>query len=144
MRACASDGACTYPICRRGASNGPRLTAAPIGALLVGGGAYHAGLDSPVGWDLLAFVAAAGLVSLGVWRGSFTYVVIGVGTLLVALITFMFTHFENEISAPLALMLSGGLIVAAVLVLVQVRSLVRARRGENHEGTKEREGHEGP
>ena len=106
----------------------PRLTAAPIGAALLGGGAYHAGLDSPVAWELLAFVAGAGLIALGVWRGAFTYVTIGALTLVVALITFMFVHFNNEISAPLALMLSGGLIVAAVLVLMQVRNIVRARR----------------
>jgi hypothetical protein len=98
------------------------------GAMLLGGGAFHAGIDSSVTWEALAFVAGAGLIAAGVARHSFTYVAAGVATLLVALITFMFEHFEDRIGAPVALMISGGLLVAAVLILIQVRGLVRRRR----------------
>lgn len=106
----------------------PRHTARAVSALLVCGGAYHAGIDSAVGWEVLAFVAGGGAIALGVWRASFIYVAIGVLTLLVALITFMFEHFEDRIGAPVALMISGGLLVGAVLVLVQVRNISRQRR----------------
>jgi hypothetical protein len=106
----------------------PRVLAQAIAAALTGGGAYHAGFDSAVGWELLSLVAGCLLIAAGVWRASFAYIAGGVATLLVALITFMFEHFEDEIGAPVALMLSGGLIVAAVLVLVQVRGMARARR----------------
>jgi hypothetical protein len=106
----------------------PRAPSRAVAGLLTGAGAFHAGVDSAMGWEVLAFVAGCGLIALGVWRHSFTYVAIGVGTLLVALITFMFEHFEDRIGAPVALMLSGGLLVAAVLALVQVRGMVRARR----------------
>jgi hypothetical protein len=106
----------------------PRPLARAASAVLVGGGAFHAGIESAVKWETLAFLAGAGLIAAGVWRRSFTYIATGTGTLLVALITFMFEHFEDRISAPLALMLSGGLVVAAVLVLIQVRGMVRARR----------------
>jgi hypothetical protein len=106
----------------------PRALARATSAVLVGGGAFHAGIESAIAWEALAFIAGVALIVAGVWRRSFTYVAAGTGTLLVALITFMFEHFEDRISAPLALMLSGGLVVAAVLILVQVRGIVRARR----------------
>jgi hypothetical protein len=106
----------------------PRPLARAVAAILVGGGAFHAGIASAIGWEMLAFVAGAGLIATGVWRQSFTYVAVGVVTLLVALITFVFEHFEDRVGAPVALILSGAVLVAAVLVLVQVRGVVRARR----------------
>src|SRR5690606_22144758 len=86
----------------------PRDFARAIAAILAGGGAVHAGIGSAVEWELLAFVAGAALIAAGVWRSSFTYIAAGVETLLIALITYMFEHFEDRIGAPIALMLSGG------------------------------------
>jgi hypothetical protein len=106
----------------------PMPLARTLAALLLCGGAFQAGVDSAVGWELLAFIAGAAAIGLGVWRASFTYIAVGVGTLLVALITFMFEHFEERIGAPVALMISGGMLVAAVLILVQIRTITRRRR----------------
>jgi hypothetical protein len=107
----------------------PRPLARAVSAVLVGGGAYHAGIQSAIGWELLAFVAGAGLIAAGVWRQSFTFVSVGVVTFLVALVTFVFEHFEDRVGAPVALILAGGALVAAVLVLLQVRGLARSRKG---------------
>lgn len=106
----------------------PRPLARAVAAVLAGGGAFHAGIASPIGWEMLAFAAGAGLVAAGIWRQTFTYVAAGVVTLLVALITFVFEHFEDRVGAPVALILSGAVLVAAVLVLIQVRGMVRARK----------------
>jgi hypothetical protein len=106
----------------------PMPLARTLAALLLCGGAFQAGVESAVGWELLAFIAGAAAIGLGVWRASFTYIAVGVGTLLVALITFMFEHFEERIGAPVALMISGGMLVAAVLILVQIRTITRRRR----------------
>jgi hypothetical protein len=46
----------------------------------------------------------------------------------VALVTYVFEHFEDDIGAPVALMVSGGVVVAGVILLVQLRDMVRARR----------------
>jgi hypothetical protein len=106
----------------------PRASARIAGSILVGLGTFIAGREAMLAWEFLAFAAGGGLVALGVWRASFTYVAAGIITLLVSLIAFMFEHFEDRIGAPLALMLSGGLLVAAVLALVQFRHIHRGRQ----------------
>lgn len=101
---------------------------AVFGALAVAG-PYEAGLDGSVQWaELLTFGVGAGLVALSVARGHFSLTVVGVAGIFVALVTYVFEHFEDEIGAPVALMVSGGVVVAGVILLVQLRDMVRARR----------------
>ncbi|MGD9933127.1 MAG: DUF2157 domain-containing protein [Dehalococcoidia bacterium] len=102
----------------------PRYSARALSALLFGLGAFHAGVDSALAWEFLAFIAGGVLIALGVWRASFVYIAAAVLTLLVALITFMFEHFSGDAAAPIALILSGGLIIASVVILIQVRSII--------------------
>jgi hypothetical protein len=45
-----------------------------------------------------------------------------------ALVTFIFEHFEEEVGAPVALMLSGGALVGAVLTIAALRAETRKRR----------------
>jgi hypothetical protein len=99
-----------------------------FGALAVAG-PYQAGLDGDVQWaELLTFVVSGGLVALSVARGHFSLTVVGVAGIFVALVTYVFEHFEDEIGAPVALMVSGGVVVAGVTLLVQLRGMVRTRR----------------
>jgi hypothetical protein len=67
-------------------------------------------------------------VALSVARGHFSLTVVGVAGIFVALVTYVFEHFEDEIGAPVALMVSGGVVVAGVTLLVQLRGMVRTRR----------------
>jgi hypothetical protein len=99
-----------------------------FGVLTVAG-PYEAGLDGSVQWaEILTFVVAACLIGLSVLRGHFSLTVVGVAGIFVALVTYVFEHFEDEIGAPVALMVSGGVVVAGVILLVQLRGMVRQRR----------------
>lgn len=105
----------------------------PLGRILFGvlmaAGPYQAGLEGNVPWaEFSAFAAGGGLIALGVARGYFGLTVAGVGVLFVALVTYVFEHFEDDIGAPVALMVSGGVVVAGVLLLVQFRDLLARRR----------------
>ncbi len=107
----------------------PRPAARIVFGTLAVAGPYLAGINESVPWaELLVFVVAAGLAALGVWRASFALVVVAVVATFVALITFVFEHFSDDLGAPVALMLSGGLVVAGVLILSQVRGAIRQRR----------------
>jgi hypothetical protein len=107
----------------------PRDTARGVFGLLAAIGPYLAGLDGSVIWaELLVFVIGAGLAALSVVRASFTYMVIGVAISFIGLVTFIFEHFGNRLGAPLALMISGALVIAGVLILAQARGAVRQRR----------------
>ncbi len=106
----------------------PAASARLVFGLALAGGPYIGGIDGTVVWgELGVFVAAAVLLALSVIRGSFTYMAIGAGAAFVGLVTFIFEHFEDDLGAPLALILSGGILIAAVLGLVQARSLLRGR-----------------
>ena len=105
----------------------PVYTARVAAAALLGMGAFHAGIDSSLPWEFIAFIAGGVLIGLGVWRASFTYIAAAVVTLLIALIMFMFEHFSGDVGGPIALILSGGLIIASVVILVQVRSIIHRR-----------------
>jgi hypothetical protein len=108
----------------------PKPSARFCFAVLAVAGPYQAGfVDSDLeAYEFLSFVAAAGVIALGVWRASFALVLVGVVGIFVALVTFIFEHFEDELGAPLALMLSGGLLVAAVLTLAFLRNESRKRK----------------
>src|SRR5690606_28048768 len=91
-------------------------------------GPYQAGfIDDGLPFGLLAFVVGAGLIALGVMRSSFVYVLVGVTGLFVVLVTFIFEHFEDDIGAPLALILSGAILIGAVLLLARFRPALRQR-----------------
>ena len=108
---------------------GPRETARFSFAVLTAGGPFQAGFGDAfeLGYELLAFAVAVGLLVLGVVRGSFALVVVGILWLFVGLVTFIFEHFEDRVGAPVALILSGGVLVGAVLVLAFLRSEARRR-----------------
>ena len=107
----------------------PGNTGRVLFGLLMAAGPYEAGLDGNVPWaEFSAFAAGAGLIALGVVRGYFGPTVAGVGVIFVALVTYVFEHFEDDIGAPVALMVSGGVVVAGVLLLVQLRGFVAQRR----------------
>jgi hypothetical protein len=108
----------------------PRASTRFAFAVMTVAGPYQAGFsgDSEIVYELLTFVAAAGVLALGVWRGSFSLVVVGILGMFVALVTFIFEHFEDEIGAPVALMLSGGALVGAVLAIAAFRAESQRRR----------------
>lgn len=102
----------------------PRMSVRFVFAVLTVAGPFQAGVggEQETAFELLTFVMAAGVLALGVVRGSFALVVVGVLGMFIALVTFIFEHFEEQIGAPVALMLSGALLVAAVLLLARFRS----------------------
>jgi hypothetical protein len=106
----------------------PRYSARVVSAGLLAAGAYVGGLDAPTWTQLLVLVVGAGLLYLSVTRDSMAFMVIGVAAIFVGLITFIFRHFASEIGAPLALMLSGAIVIGGVLLMTQLRPLVRADR----------------
>lgn len=92
-------------------------------------GPYEAGVgDGPILFELLAAAAACGVIALGVSRASFGTVLVGVGGAFIVLVTFVFEHFSDRIGAPTALMVSGGMLIAAVLLLAMYRSESRSRK----------------
>ena len=99
-------------------------------AILAIAGPYQAGFSggTELFYELLTFAVAATLVAVGVVRGSFSLVVVAILGTFVALVTFIFEHFEDEVGVPVALMLSGAALVGAVLLLAAFRSESRRRR----------------
>ncbi len=94
-------------------------------AAFVVAGPFHAGMGEAIWAELLVFVAGAALIVLSVRRAEFLFMVLGVAAIFVELLTFIFRHLANNIGAPLALMLSGAIIVAGVLILAQLRTRFR-------------------
>lgn len=106
----------------------PRLGAAVVFAVLAAFGAFFTGLEDEVLWaELMSFAVAGGLMALSIWRQSFTYLLFGVALAFVQLVTFMFEYFEDDLGAPLALIISGAALIAAVLLLIPLRQAVRGR-----------------
>lgn len=102
---------------------GPRATARPLGALALAGGGYLLSLD----WDLplvvegTGFIAGIALVVLSILRGSFAYMVFGIGVLFVSFVTFTMQRVPDPVVGALVLMLSGVLLVATVIILARWR-----------------------
>ncbi len=107
----------------------PKWAASPLFALVAAAGIYEAGIDGTVVWaETLSFVVAAGLMALGITRSNFAYLVVGVVLAFVSLVTLMFEHFQSDLGAPVALIVSGALLVAAVLALIPLRRVVATTR----------------
>ena len=85
-------------------------------------------MGQTVGFGILPYYQLLCLAALSVARAAFVYMVLGVGAIFVGLVTFFFRHFAPELGAPVALILSGGVLVAGVLVLAQARKAIRGRR----------------
>lgn len=106
----------------------PRASSQLLFGAMAVAGPYQAGfIDNGIAFELLAFAVAGALIALGIARQSFVYVLVGVAGLFVMLVTFIFEHFEDDIGAPLALILSGGILIGAVLLLSQFRPALRRR-----------------
>jgi hypothetical protein len=85
-------------------------------------GPFQAGVNTgPVVFELLAGVAAAAVIAYGVVRASFLVLLVGVGGSFFVLISILFRHFSDRIGAPMAMMISGGIIVAGVLLVALYR-----------------------
>ncbi|WP_322797088.1 DUF2157 domain-containing protein [Tepidiforma sp.] len=104
----------------------PRATARFVFGFLLAVGAFWPGFaDGGTPWELAAFVAAALLLALGVLRSSFQYVLWGVLLLFVALVRTIFQNFSDQIGAPVALIISGALLIAAVTLLARLAPSLR-------------------
>lgn len=96
----------------------PRFSAQPISALLLVWGAFFVGFDDP--WaESLAFIAAAALVALSIWRGVFVYMVLGLALGFGALVRAIGMHVDDPTAASLALILVGALLVGSVILLAR-------------------------
>jgi hypothetical protein len=85
-------------------------------------GPFQAGVNTgPVVFELLAGVAAAAVIAYGVVRASLLVLLVGVGGSFFVLISILFRHFSDRIGAPMAMMISGGIIVAGVLLVALYR-----------------------
>lgn len=100
----------------------PAATARAAFGLMAAAGVYIAGPDDDyILVELLAFLAGGALIALSIWRGMFVYMIYGVGVIFVALVTFIFEHFAGTIGAPLALIISGAVLVAGALLVSRFR-----------------------
>lgn len=107
----------------------PQASARLFFGLLLMVGPFEAGVsDGPIFFEVLAGCAAAAVIALGVMRGDFLPVLLGVAGAFVVLVSFIFEHFQDRLGAPLALMLSGGILVAGVMLLAVLRRETRIGR----------------
>lgn len=108
----------------------PRASVRFAFAAMAIAGPFQAGFggEREMAFELLTFAVAAAVLALGIVRNSFSLVVVAILGMFAALVAFIFEHFEEELGAPVALMLSGALLVGAVLVLANFRSETRKRR----------------
>lgn len=92
-------------------------------------GPFEASVDSgPIAFELLAAAAAAAVIAYGVLRASFLVVLVGVGGAFFVLINLIFRHFSDRIGAPMAMMISGAILVAGVLLLALYRRESQQRK----------------
>jgi hypothetical protein len=103
----------------------PKLSARPLAAAEFAFGTFWAGREA-VGYEPLAFVAAGLLLGLGIWRGTFVYLIAGVALLFLALITTIIQHVEEPSAQAGALILLGALLVAVVLGMARWQPWNRA------------------
>lgn len=96
----------------------PLVSARVLAAVAVGFGAFWASREA-AGYEPLAFIAAAGLLALGVWRWAFIYVIAGVALVFLALVSTITRHIHEPSAAAAALILLGALLVAVVLGLAR-------------------------
>jgi hypothetical protein len=107
----------------------PGFAARLLFSILGAFGAYFTGIGNADVWpEVLAFATAGALIAVSVWRSQFIFMAVGVVLAFVTLITFVFERFSDELGAPVALILSGGLVIAGVLLLTQLRGILRSRR----------------
>ena len=103
----------------------PQRGAIAVFVLLAGFGPFYAGLDGNVLWaELLTFAVAGALMATAIARVRFLYLLVGTILSFVQLVAIMFEYFEDDIGAPLALILSGAVLIAAVLLLIPMRRIV--------------------
>lgn len=104
----------------------PRDAARLIFGLVAAFGAYVPGFrEGGTPWELFAFIVAVALLGLGIRRSSFLYVLSGVGLLFLALVRTIFQNFSDQVGAPVALIISGALLIAAVLLLARLAPRLR-------------------
>jgi hypothetical protein len=108
---------------------GPRHTARFLSGAMVMlgliGAAYTGTEDNRIWIELLVFVAGAGLIALSLNRAAFEYLITGIAGVFIGLVAFIFRHFEEEIGAPLALLMSGALLIGATLLINALRGRFR-------------------
>jgi hypothetical protein len=103
----------------------PLLSARPAGAAAFALGTFWAGREA-VGYEPLAFAAAAILLALGIWRSTFVYLIAGVALFFLALITTIIQHVEEPSAQAGALIVLGALLVAVVLGMARWQPWNRA------------------
>lgn len=106
---------------------GPEEGTRPTAAAVCLGGAFLAGLGEPRLWaEVLVVALALGfLVWAAARRAVALTAVAGVG-LFVGLLDIIVEYFEEELGAPFALILSGAVILAGVLIMARL-SIARLR-----------------
>ncbi len=100
----------------------PREVARVVFAAELVFGMTISGTDGHVIWAEVGTIAAGlALMALGFVRSSFIYVVFGVAGIFIGLVVFIFEYFEDTLSGPVALILSGALLIAFGLLLRRLR-----------------------
>lgn len=108
----------------------PEEGARPAAAAVCLGGAFLAGLGEPRPWAeaLVVALALGFLVWSAVRRALALAAVAGIG-LFVGLVDVIFEYFEDELGAPFALVLSGAVILAGVLIMARLSTARLRTRG---------------
>lgn len=85
---------------------------------------YMASFETALAWEFFVFAIAAIFIAVGVWRSSFIFLMLGVAGSFIGLVTFMFAHFSKELGAPLALIISGAMLLAAAFITMEARKFI--------------------
>ena len=96
----------------------PLLSARPLAAAWFALGTFWAATEATV-YEPLPFIAAAGLLALGIWRATFIYIIAGVALVFLSLIFTITQHIEEPSAQAAALIMLGALLVAVVLGLAR-------------------------
>ena len=84
--------------------------------------------DGPVAFEVLAGAMAAAVIAYGVFRASFALVLVGVVGAFAVLVFFITRHFSDRIGAPMAMIISGGILIAGILLLALYRRELQNRK----------------
>lgn len=103
----------------------PIASARPAAALGLAFGAFWASQDA-AGYEPLPFLVAAALLALGIWRGTFIYLIAGVALVFVSLLSTIIRHVDEPSAQAGALIVLGALLVSVVLAMARWQPWKRA------------------
>ncbi|HEX6030634.1 MAG TPA: DUF2157 domain-containing protein [Tepidiformaceae bacterium] len=105
----------------------PQLTARALATVGLVFGGFYSGIDGPIWAEAVSFVVAALLITLSIRLGLFGYMAAGVAAVFIGLVTAILRHIDEPTYAALALIATGVLLIAGIVVLERFRPWAQGR-----------------